>query len=122
VPPVSTETKGLARFRFNESDTQLLFRLMAKNITDVNAAHMHCAPPGVNGPVGVTLWSGGPITIPGVGIITQGAITAPDPGNACGWVTMADVAAAMRTGGAYVQYHTLANPSGEVRGQIQPLP
>jgi len=64
------------------------------------------------------------------GILAQGTKTAPDPGNACGWVTLADVAAAMRSGDAYVNVHTNDGidpvntgpgdfPAGEIRGQIK---
>jgi hypothetical protein len=117
VPPVQSDAQGRALFRLN--DTRLRFQLLAGHITNVTAAHIHCAPAGVNGPVGVTLFSGGPITIPGVGVLATGNVTAPDAGNSCGWATLADVVAAMRSGDTYVNYHTLAFPAGEIRGQIE---
>ena len=38
--------------------------------------------------------------------------------DACG-TTLVDIAAAMDAGMTYVNVHTLANPAGEIRGQIE---
>jgi hypothetical protein len=64
-------------------------------------------------------------------VLAKGEITAPDAGNSCGWVTLDDVVAAMRTGDTYVNVHTNDGidptntgpgdfPGGEIRGQIKP--
>jgi glucose/arabinose dehydrogenase len=116
VPPVDTNAQGQANLRFNKDFTELNYKLIVANIDDVVAAHIHCAPAGVNGPVGVTLFSGGP-TSPN-GILAQGTITAPDDGNACNWTDLADVLAAIQNGYAYVNVHTIAHPPGEIRGQL----
>jgi hypothetical protein len=116
VPPVETDAQGQATFKFNEDVTILDFKLTVANIEDVVAAHIHCAPEGVNGPVGVTLFSGGPVSPDGV--LAEGTITAPDGGNECGWEDLEDVQMAMKNGYAYVNVHTEAHPPGEVRGQI----
>jgi hypothetical protein len=79
--------------------------------------------------VGVTLFMGMPGSGPVSGVLAQGKITAPDPGNGCGWMTLSDVLRAMRTGNAYVNVHTNDGvdppntgpgdfPGGEIRGQI----
>ena len=118
VPPVTTTATGQAVFQLNSSGTALSFRLIVANIDNVVAAHIHCAPAGVVGPVGVTLFSGGPSSVNGV--LAQGPITDPDAfGNDCGWAFLADVIADMQIGDAYVNVHTLANLGGEVRGQIR---
>jgi hypothetical protein len=62
--------------------------------------------------------------------VVQGAITAPDPENGCGWADLAAVVEAMRSGNAYVNVHTDDGvdppdsgpgdfPDGEIRGQIE---
>lgn len=117
VPPVDTRARGQAIFKINREVAELDFKLIVANIEDVVAAHIHCAPKGVNGPVGVTLFSGGPVTVNGV--LAQGTVTTPDAGNGCDWETIADVETAMRNDSAYVNVHTAANPGGEIRGQIR---
>jgi hypothetical protein len=130
VPPRDTLARGLAIFKWSKDGTELGFTLTAANIDNVIAAHIHCGVPGVSGPVGVTLYSGG---TPGSGrfdgVLAQGTKTAPDAGNACGWVTMADVFNAMNSGNTYVNIHTNDGvaptntgpgdfPGGEIRGQV----
>lgn len=117
VPPVDTQAQGQAIVKPNEDGTQLSYTLIVANIEDVVASHIHCAPAGVNGSVGVTLFTGGPATLNG--ILAQGTVTAPDAGNSCGWDDVGDVIAAANSGNAYVNVHTLAHPSGEIRGQLR---
>ena len=117
VPPVDTDAQGQAKFQVNRVGDALQYRLIVANIDDVVASHIHCASEGENGPVGVTLFGGGPTSDPGT--LAEGTITEPDPGNACGWSDLDDVLAAMRSGDTYVNVHTLANPPGEIRGQIR---
>lgn len=130
VPPVVTSAAAGALIRTNGNqivlpdcptlDSCLRFDLFGKDIVDVTAAHVHCAPTGVDRPVGLTLYDDVPVTLVGVGLIAQGGPTAPDAGNACGWLTLSDVVAAIRTRDTFVNVHTLAFPSGEVRGQLVP--
>lgn len=116
VPPVETDAQGQATFMFNDDLTELSFELNVANIEDVVAAHVHCAPEGVNGPVGVTLFGGGPVSPDGT--LATGTITAPDSDNDCEWEDLSDVQMEMKNGNAYVNVHTLENPPGEIRGQI----
>ena len=116
VPPVETRAQGQAIFHLDREANRVDYTLIAANIEDVVASHIHCAPDGVNGPVGVTLFSGGPVSPDGV--LAEGAFEMPDVENGCGWSTLADVVTAMESGNAYVNVHTLANPPGEIRGQI----
>lgn len=113
---METDAQGQATFKFDRDVTELSYRLIVANIDDVFAAHIHCAPAGANGPVGVTLFTGGPISPNG--ILAEGTVEAPDEENACGWETLPDVEEAIRDGDAYVNVHTLAHPPGEIRGQI----
>ncbi|MDX1435530.1 MAG: CHRD domain-containing protein [Anaerolineales bacterium] len=119
VPPVVTDARGRFAAKVNPSETALRVKVQVTHISDVFAAHIHCGAPGVNGPVGVTLFSGGPVSFGSPGFLTDATFTAPNAGNACGWETIADVVDAMESGGAYVNVHTLGVPSGEIRGNIQ---
>jgi hypothetical protein len=129
VPPRETNAFGGASFNLDKDGTVLSFRLKVANISNVTASHIHCAAAGVNGPVGVTLFVGTAGSGPFDGVLASGAIAAPDAGNSCGWGTLADVVAAMRSGNAYVNVHTNDGvaptntgpgdfPGGEIRGQI----
>jgi hypothetical protein len=125
VPPSTTNATGQATFQFS-AETQLDFTLNLVDVKNAVAAHIHCAPAGENGAVGVTL--SGPVN-PGENSV-QGTITAPDAENGCGWADVAAVVAAMRSGNAYVNVHTDDGvdpadtgpgdfPAGEIRGQIE---
>ncbi len=116
VPAVDTRAQGQAILSFDGSLSELHYKLIVANIDDVVASHIHCAPAGANGPVGVTLFSGGPTSDNGV--LAQATVDAPNAENGCGWSDLGDVHAAIAAGEAYVNVHTLANPPGEIRGQI----
>jgi hypothetical protein len=129
VPPRDTPAQGQAIFQLSEDGTSLEFKLIVANIENVVAAHIHCGPVGVNGPVGVTLFGGAPAGGRFDGVLAEGTITAPDPGNACGWADLDDVIAALRSGDTYVNVHTNDGvppvntgpgdfPGGEIRGQV----
>lgn len=116
VPPVDTDARGQAIFQFSGNAGELKYKLIVANIENVVAAHIHCGAPGVNGPVGVTLFTGGPTSDDGV--LAEDTVTSPDDGNGCGWETLDDVVDAIESGEAYVNVHTVANPPGEIRGQV----
>ena len=117
VSPVETDATGQATFQLDPDSTVLSFTLTVVNIEDVLASHIHCASAAENGPPGVTLSGGAPGPINGT--LAEGIITAPDPGNGCGWADFAAMTGAMMSGNTYVQVHTASNPSGEIRGQIR---
>lgn len=115
VPPVTTDMTGEVEVEIE--DGELAFELEVEDNThQIFAAHIHCAPPGVNGSVGVTLFSG--LFTDDEGTLAEGTVTAPDAGNACGWIDLDDVAAAILNGAAYVNVHTLEVPTGEIRGNL----
>jgi hypothetical protein len=115
VPPV--ETQGQCQAIFKVRGNTLSYKLIVANLEDIVAAHIHCAPEGVNGPVGVTLFGGGPVTV--AGILMQGPILGPNAVNMCGWADLDAVLDALESGDTYVNVHTVVYPGGEVRGQIR---
>lgn len=83
-------------------DRHLTWRLQSADTTGpVTAARVHLAGRGVAGPAVLTLCA--PCAARARGVVTR---VAPR------------VAAALRTGGAYVQVETAANPAGELRGAV----
>jgi uncharacterized protein (TIGR03118 family) len=130
---------GTARFRFNSAQTALTMTTTVNNIDitgsqtadtndDIVAAHIHAGPsvaPGVNGPV---VWGffGSPfndnnpndqVFFPfssGVGGTFLGKWDAPE-GNG---TTLAAQLTNLRTGHAYINFHTKQFPGGEIRGDF----
>ncbi|MGH1489362.1 MAG: CHRD domain-containing protein [Acidimicrobiales bacterium] len=113
--PVETEMTGRARLSINAN--RLRLRLTVRNNSgEVKAAHIHCAAPGSNGPVGVNL-EVKPFTKAN-GVVATAASPTPSPDNSCGWDGLADVAQAIQAGEAYVNVHTAAHGGGEIRGDL----
>jgi hypothetical protein len=120
VPPVTTETTGKAFLLLDKTATTIEFQLHVSGGVRLTQSHIHCAPAGTNGPVVVFLaglHSGG-LDVDGKWVGNATIKDSSIVNTACG-STVADLAAAMRSGGAYVNVHSVANPSGVVRGQIQ---
>jgi hypothetical protein len=114
VPPFDTQARG--QFIISSKNGELEYKLIVANLSGILAAHLHCAPAGSNGPVGVTLYSGSPVTISG--ILASGPILAPDTGNVCGWTNVNDILAGIVSGNTYINVHTQNHLPGEVRGQV----
>lgn len=114
VPPVQTDASAIAALRYSGGSSMTLF-MRISNIANATAGHIHCAAPGSNGPVGVSIFTG--MNFSGNRTVLRN-ITGPDAGNACGWNSLSDVVAAMATGNIYINVHTMGHPSGEIRGQI----
>ena len=111
---VDSDGEGEAEFELKNGLVR--FELEWEDLTaSAVAAHIHCAVAGVDGGVGVTLFA----TAQGTDGEVEGSFSGPNAVNSCGWVDLADVVAAMVTGGAYVNVHTPAFPAGEIRGQIE---
>jgi CHRD domain len=130
VPARDTPAVGVAKFKLSKDGSALSFKVNVANIQNVFAAHIHCGAVGVNGPIGVTLFMGAPAGGRVNGTLAEGTITAPDPGNGCGWTSLAAVLAAIESGNTYVNVHTNDGvappntgpgdfPGGEIRGQIK---
>jgi len=130
VPPVASHAEGQATFQLSHDGETLQYRLLVRNIVDVTQAHIHCGPRGANGPVVAFLYPDAPPAqlIPGLfsGTLAEGTrtdaniIAQPDsPVCPGGLANLHDLIVQMRHGNTYVNVHTLANPAGEIRGQIR---
>jgi CHRD domain-containing protein len=127
VPPVMTKTSGKAEIVFNEDETKVDYELAVRKGVRVTQSHIHCAPKGVNGPIVVFLagfhnrgWDVDGSWIENA-TVTDANVIPPAPGGPCPHVieNLRDLAAAIRAGNTYVNVHTVANPGGEVRGQLR---
>lgn len=121
VPPVVTDTTGKFKLELNEAETEAEVRLTVNDGVRITQAHLHCAPVGVNGSI-VAFLSG--LNAAGYNVdgkwISNATLTdtsISDP--ACG-ATISALAASMRAGDVYVNVHSVANPGGVIRGQVEP--
>lgn len=119
--------QGEAIFQLSPSGTELSYRVIASNIDNVTAAHLHLGAPGLRGPLVALLF--GPVPASGGrtdGVLATGAITAAD---IIGPITFSAVIDAIEAGNAYVDVPTNDGVApvntgpgdfiaGEIRGQL----
>jgi glucose/arabinose dehydrogenase len=121
VPPVITSASAVALFQLNPDGT-LSYELRATApIENATQAHIHLGARGQNGPVVLFLFglnAAGQNFQPGDLIGSGTAGDANVIGRPNFTASISNLVERMRQGRAYVNLHTLANPPGEVRGQI----
>src|SRR3990172_4787145 len=116
-PPVVIVSDGEGEAEFKVKRNRVRFELEWDDLTSpAVAAHIHCAPAGANGPVGVTLLA----ETKGTHGKVRGSFVGPDAANTCGWDSLSDVLAAMVNGNGYVNGQTTNYPAGEIRGKVEP--
>lgn len=103
VPPNDSTALGSGTALVNQANRLLITAVTTTGIAG-DAAHIHEAPPGVNGPIIIPLTE----SPPGSGIWTANAT-----------LTEAQYAS-MQAGNMYFNVHSAAFPAGEIRGQILP--
>jgi hypothetical protein len=130
VPARETEAQGQAIMKVSTDGTSVSYKLIASNIDNIVASHIHIGPVGSNGPIVVFLYG----TAPSGGgrhdgVLAEGTFTRANFINTLAGHPMADLLAAMAAGNAYVNVHTNDGvaptntgpgdfPGGEIRGQI----
>lgn len=107
VPPVDTPAHGTAHFHVAADGTVHYKVVVNQTLAPVVAAHIHAAPAGSNGPVVQNLFNAVDSKVTNKTTIFWGSFEASP-----------ELLDLMASGGAYVNVHTVAVPSGEVRGQI----
>jgi hypothetical protein len=118
TPAIDSNAQGQAIFQLSADGSALGYELIVANISDVQAAHIHLAPAGTNGPVVAFLFHGPATSGRTQGVLAQGTITAADLIGPLAGHPLSDLVSAMRAGGTYTNVHTSAHPAGEIRGQI----
>ena len=103
VPPVTTPGTGYAVLTFDAGSRTLTFQANVRNTTGpITLAHIHRGAIGVAGPVAYDIMPK---------MITEGVYI--------GSVVISNAdQALLYSNGLYLNFHTAANPGGEVRGQI----
>lgn len=96
--------------------SRIEFQLSATNITGITMAHIHSGARGVAGPIVVTLFLPGSPTGNVNGSFASGTL---DASNLPAATSLDALKTLLASGNAYVNVHTTANQSGEIRGQVQ---
>jgi hypothetical protein len=111
VPPVASDVTGTASLTYTLASGELEYYIEFSSTIEISGpgAHIHVAPRGINGPVLVSLVD--PETLPQT-------FDESTPLNGTVVITDAN-RQALLTEGLYINLHTQANPSGEIRGQIE---
>src|SRR5712664_1543053 len=135
VPPVPSPGTGLATVVLDSTAQTLQVNVTFSGLTsNDNAAHIHCcAPLGTNAGVATTVPA-----FPGFPLgVTSGSfssvvfdLTQPTIYNPAfvtlqgGTIPLAEAAliAGIENGQTYLNIHTVNNPGGEIRGQLEPVP
>jgi hypothetical protein len=98
TPPIDSSFTGTCRASLNPQ-TSMLRVACTHNVTDAIAAHFHAGARGVAGPIDVDFGD------PSSPIIREIALDSDEVGR-------------FLSGGWYVNVHSPAHPSGEIRGQV----
>ncbi len=128
VPLVITDTRGRVKLKFKDDLTAVRFRVKVRDGIRVTQAHLHCAPAGANGPIVAFLagfhdlgWNVDGNWIRDVKLTDDNILVGATPSTTCPDTieTIADLFDAILAGNVYANVHTVANPAGEVRGQVE---
>lgn len=122
TPGVVTGAGGTATVTLNAATRTVTYRIDVYNMpSGTTAAHFHVGGPGVAGPIVVNFPVA--VNISNDYAIT-GTATAADlvPRQPQGIGSWEDFVQALMLGQVYINVHSAANPGGEIRGQVVPVP
>jgi hypothetical protein len=111
VPPFATTMSGLGTYSYDIVNAVLDYQvdISVTEPTTITASHIHTGTVGVNGPVAI------PISPDGVPVLVTDTFSFDGS-----LVLDAAQESALLSGGYYINVHTAAVPSGEIRGQVLP--
>jgi len=117
--PVASGGYGVAELAISLDRSSLEYSVEIINLgTEVQKVHVHLGPRGANGPMLFSIFNiadGGAFGLSQAGFLTIEDLQAnPD----LGINTMEDVFTNLKRNNLYFNIHTLAIPSGELRGQV----
>jgi CHRD domain len=116
VPSNESPSTGFAWVKI--TDDKIGYEINVTDMDKVNAAHIHLAEAGKNGPVVLTLFKGGP-TEQVNGTVGEANVTASNLEGPMKGKDVMDLVTAMKNGTTYVNVHTTDFPDGEIRGQLK---
>jgi subtilisin family serine protease len=108
VPPVTTDGSGEFTATVNPLTGLVNYTLDVQDLTDITMAHIHRGYAGQTGGVAYWLYDAAGVNAPGGEFPVTGSFTITNPADL-------DL---LLDGGLYVNVHTTANASGEIRGQV----
>ncbi len=118
LPPVDTRAAGVVKFSVNDAETQLHYEIRVANIEDITQAHIHRGAAGENGPVVVFLFGFIGEGVTRNGLLAANTRTSADLIGPLAGEPLSALIDQIRSGNSYVNVHTVANPPGEIRGEI----
>lgn len=119
VPATVTDARGHASLKLDKRGHKMDIVIEVSKITDVIAAHLHKAPRGQNGGIVASLY--GPADPGGreKGRLLCRTITKGDLVGDLAGQPLSTLIEEIDAGNIYVNVHTVANPGGEIRGQVE---
>ncbi len=115
--PVGTTATGTGIVIIG-NDNSIKFNITVSVLTDITMAHLHVGAADGVGAIVVDLLPTPPAAGVFSGNLSSGSIQSH---NLLGGETMESLAAKIRSGNAYIDIHTAADPDGAIRGQITVL-
>lgn len=118
TPAVTSSARGTVSLRVGASSIDFMLNVDPLPATSITSAHIHVGAPGTNGPIIFSLYQSvidGPLTGSRSGTL-QAFNLESQPTQ--GVSSFSDAVNAILNGNAYVNVHTAAFPSGEIRGQL----
>lgn len=112
--PVTTDAEGSATVVLNDAAETITYTVTVSDLVNVSLAHIHTGGSNETGPPVVTLLGtamAGPVN----GVLATGTVGI----SGITGETYASLAQKIRAGNAYINVHTVANPNGEIRGQLE---
>ena len=120
VPSKVTKATGTAHVIAVNGNT-ISYTVNVKDMQKVTEAHIHQGKAGVNGPVVVTLFKTTHPSATTSGTLAKGTITSANLEGPLAGKKITDLVSLLKSGNAYVNVHTEANPKGEIRGQLSAM-
>src|SRR5919112_3328934 len=121
VPSKKTKATGFVELNANNgNNNSMIFKINVTNIEKATSIHLHKGKVGENGISMMILYKTDFPSAITNGVLSSGNITSANLENQSPVRNLKDLINLMNNGEVYVHVHTVANPAGEIRGQLLP--